>query len=253
MIGAGSAWLAVFPFVAFAVALYFAFQLIRRYAARRREFEGAWAVALLMYAVASLAMVGGVLDEWSTAEFRTYWLLGAVLNVPYLFLGEVYLLAKRRSVAHGLLVLLLVGTAFAAYRILTAPLNEPGLDRSFPLGKEIFGDNSVPYRLAQFYSFTAYFLLLGGLMWSAFSMGRRPELRSRTAGVLLIAAGATIVAIGSGIGAGFRLVALFSFSLSAGVAVMYWGFVKTTARAAPREPAVPAMPPPNGGGVTTPA
>jgi hypothetical protein len=67
-----------------------------------------------------------------------------VLNVPFLFAGEVYLLAKRRSVAHGLLALLLVGSAFAAYRILTAPLNEPSLDRSLPLGKEVFGDNSLP-------------------------------------------------------------------------------------------------------------
>ncbi len=246
MIGAGSAWLAVFPFLAFAVALYFSIQLIRRFAARRREFEGAWAIALLMYAVASLAMFGGVVDDWSAAEFRTYWLLGAVLNVPFLFLGEVYLLAKRRSVAHALFVLLVLGSAFAAYRILTAPLNEPPLDRSLPLGKEVFGDNSVPYRLAQYYSFTAYFLLLGGLMWSAISMGRRPDLRSRTAGVLLIAAGATIVAIGSGIGAGFRLVALFSFSLAAGVAVMYWGFVKTTARGAHRDPVVALEPPTSG-------
>jgi hypothetical protein len=244
VIGAGSAaWLAVFPFLAFAVALSFAIQLIRRYAARRREFEGVWAIALLMYAVASLAMFGGVVDEWSAAEFRTYWLLGAVLNVPFLFLGEVYLLAKRRSVAHGLFALLLLGSAVAACRILTTPLNEPHLDRAFPLGKEVFGDNSLPYRLAQYYSFTAYFLLLGGLMWSAMQMGQRPDLRSRTAGVLLIAGGATIVAIGSGIGAGFRLVALFSFSLAAGVAVMYWGFVKTTARGVRRDPVVVLEPP----------
>ena len=251
MIAARSAWVAAFPFIAFAVALYFAIQLIRRFVARRRGFEGIWAVALLMYAVASLAMFGGVANGWSTAEFRTYWLLGAVLNVPFLFLGEVYLLAKRRFVAQVLLVALLLLSAFAAYRILISPLNEPALDRSFPLGKEVFGDNSVPYRLAQFYSFTAYFLLLGGLMWSALSMGRLPELRRRTAGVLLIAAGATIVAIGSGVGAGFRLVALFSFSLAAGVAVMYWGFVKTTARAGPREPLAAGVPP--GDEVTTPA
>jgi hypothetical protein len=243
VIGAGSAWVAIFPFVAFAVALYFAVQLIGRFIARRREFEGVWAIALLMYAVASLAMFGGVIGEWSPAEFRTYWLLGAVLNVPFLFLGEVYLLAKRRSVAHGLFGLLVLGSAFAAYRILTAPLNEPQIDREFPLGKEAFGDNSVSYRLAQYYSFTAYFLLLGGLMWSALQMGRRPDLRSRTAGVLLIAAGATIVAIGSGIGAGFRLVALFSVSLAAGVVVMYWGFAKTTARGARRDPVVVVEPP----------
>ena len=135
MTEAGSVWVAVFPFVAFAVALFFAAQLIRRFLARRREFEGVWALALLMYAVASLAMFGGVIDSWSTAEFRIYWLLGAVLNVPFLFLGEVYLLMKRRSVANAVFGLLLIGSAFAAYRILTAGVNADALSRSFPLGK----------------------------------------------------------------------------------------------------------------------
>jgi hypothetical protein len=39
--------------------------------------------------------------------------------------------------------------------------------------------------------------------------------------------GATIVAIGSGVGAGFDVVPLFSVSLAAGVAVMYLGFQLT--------------------------
>jgi hypothetical protein len=112
----------------------------------------------------------------------------------------------------------------------SAPLNQQQLAKTFPLGKEVFGDNSAPYRLSQLYSFPAYFLLLGGLAWSALTMGRVPALRTRTVGVLLIAAGATIVAIGSGVGAAFRILPLFSVSLAAGVAVMFWGFLKTVAR-----------------------
>ena len=41
----------------------------------------------------------------------------------------------------------------------------------------------------------------------------------------------TVVAIGSGIGAAFDVVPLFSVSLAAGVAVMFWGFLQATAPA----------------------
>jgi hypothetical protein len=44
-------------------------------------------------------------------------------------------------------------------------------------------------------------------------------------GTSLIAAGATIVAIGSGIGAGLNVVPVFSVGLLLGIAVMFWGFV----------------------------
>ena len=45
--------------------------------------------------------------------------------------------------------------------------------------------------------------------------------------MLGIAVGATIVAIGSGIGAAREIVPLFAVSLAAGVAVMFWGFLRT--------------------------
>ena len=46
--------------------------------------------------------------------------------------------------------------------------------------------------------------------------------------------GATVVAVGSGVGAGFHVVPLFSVSLAAGIAVMYWGFLEASG---PSEPA----------------
>ena len=72
-------------------------------------------------------------------------------------------------------------------------------------------------------------------------MGRQPALRDRTAGTVGIALGATIVAIGSGIGAGFHIVPLFSVSLAVGVAVMYWGFVRATRTSAHHPAATPAQ------------
>jgi hypothetical protein len=216
---------AAFPLGAAVLAGGLAAVLGRRFAERRRPHEGLWCAALLMYAVASLAMFLGVLDGWTAPEFRTYWLLGAVLNVPYLFAGEVYLLARRRALGHVALAVLLAATAYASWVVGTAPVHAAELERPFPLGREVFGAGTAPHRLAQYYSFPAYFLLLAALLWTALSMRARPDLRGRAAGVLAIAAGATVVAIGSGVGAGFRVVALFALSLALGAALMFWGFL----------------------------
>lgn len=236
MIAEVHAGLAASPLAAAVIAGAFASVLGRRFAERRRPHEGLWSVALLMYAVASLAMFLGVLDGWSPVEFRVYWLLGAVLNVPFLFAGEVYLLTARRGLGHAVLAVLLAATVYASWVVTTAPLDHGELGQTLPLGREIFGAGSAPHRLAQYYSFPAYFLLLGALLWSALTMRGRPELRARTGGVLAIALGATVVAVGSGVGAGFRLVPLFAASLAVGVALMFWGFLLAVRAPAPRPP-----------------
>jgi hypothetical protein len=218
-------WLAGFPLIAAAVAALFALSLARRFAARPQPPLGLWAVALAMFAAASLAMFLGVKGGWSGGEFRVYWLFGAILNVPFLAVGEVYLLTRRRSVGHAVLGLLLVGTAFAVWKVAAAPLATAALAKALPLGKDVFGDGSAPYRISQVYAFPAYFLLLGGVVWSAWQMRGRPDLRNRTGGAGAIAFGATIVAVGSGVGAGFNVVPLFSVGLAAGVTVMYLGFL----------------------------
>ncbi len=223
--------LAVFPLAAAGIAAAFAALLARHLARRWRWHEVAWLLALLMFAAASAAMFFGVVRGWRSADFRVYWLFGAVLNVPFLFAGEVYLLSPRRWVAHLLLSLLLAGSAFAGWKVWTAPVHTKVLAASLPLGKDVFGDGSLPYRLAQYYSLPAYFLLLAGLVWSVLQMKGRRDLRDRATGTFGIALGATIVAIGSGIGAAFHVVPLFSVSLAAGIAVMFWGFLRASRRA----------------------
>ncbi|MFN2590643.1 MAG: hypothetical protein ABR518_07720 [Actinomycetota bacterium] len=225
----GHGWaLAAFPLIAALISAVFGILLAARFAERRRFHEGAWAVALLMYAAASAAMFAGVVSGWTETTFRLYYLLGAVLTVPYLFLGELYLLSRRRWIPNVAVAVVLAATTFAAWEIVTAPIDAAVLREALPLGREAFGAGSLPHRLAQLYSFPAFFLLLGGLVWSAAQMRGRPELRRRVAGTLWIALGATIVAIGSGVGAGFDLVPLFSVSLAAGIAVMFWGFLEAS-------------------------
>jgi hypothetical protein len=229
VIAAGHGWgLAVFPLVAATIALVFAALLARQLLRRWRWHEAAWLLALLMFAAASAAMFFGVARGWRTSDFRLYWLFGAVLNVPFLFAGEVYLLSPMRRAGHLFSVLLLAASGFAAWKVWTAAVHAGPLVASLPLGKDVFGDGSLPYRLAQYYSLPTYFLLLAGLVWSVLQMQGKRELKNRAEGTFGIAIGATIVAIGSGIGAAFHVVPLFSVSLAAGIAVMFWGFLRAS-------------------------
>ena len=222
----------VFPLAASVVALVFAGLLGRQFLMKRRPFQAAWTIALLMYAVASFALFLGVLDGWTATEFRVYWLFGAVLNVPYLFLGELYLLVRRRVIVDVVALVLVFLTAFAFAKVMRAPIHVGSLTADLPLGKDVFGDGTMPYRLAQYLAYPSYVLLVAGCLWSAWQMRGRPALRDRFVGTLLIAVGATVVAIGSGIGAGLDVVPVFSFGLLAGIAMMFWGFLRASRPAA---------------------
>lgn len=221
------------PIVAALIALAFGVQLLIRSGRSKTWHEAVWGLAMLMFFLATGALVLGVADGWSSAEFRAYWLFGAVLTVPWLGLGELYLLIKKRWVSHLLLILLLGATAWASATVRTAPVSE-ALAMEFPLGREVFGDGSDAHRLSQYYAYPGYLILVGGAVWSAFRIRGRQELRDRFLGTLLIAVGATIVFVGSGLGAGFGNFAVFSIGHAIGIAVMYWGFLTATRVSRPR-------------------
>lgn len=219
-------WL--FPLLAALVALAFSALLVRRWLDRRRPHEAAWAMAMLMYAGASFALVLGVTSGWSDTEYRAYWLLGAVLNVPFLAMGELLLLVRNRTVRAGLWILLIFVSAYALNIVRTAALVQGSLAAELPSGKDVFGAGSPAHRLPQWISIPSYLVLLGGALWSALRMRAAPSLRDRFLGTLTIAGGATIVAVlGSAFAAAGDLPA-FSISLLAGIGAMFWGFVRAS-------------------------
>jgi hypothetical protein len=218
----------VFPLVAAIVAAAFAGLLVRQFLERRRPYQAIWAIALLMYAAASTAVALGALTGWGRVEFQVYWALGAVLNVPFLAVGEVQLLVRNRNVHAVLYLSLLFLTAFVVARLRTATYDAAALAEDLPSGKEVFGDGAPAHRLPQLISIPSYLVLVGGTLWSAWRMRGRPELRNRFVGTLLIAFGATIIAaVGSAFAAAGNLPA-FSAALLAGIAVMFWGFVRAS-------------------------
>jgi hypothetical protein len=218
---------AAFPLAAAIVALAFAALLVKQLVSRRRPYHGLWALALGMFAAASFLVFLGVVGGWSAGEFRAYWLLGAVLTVPYLAMGELYLLIGRRRITTALFLLLLFGTALAMARVRSAVLVHAALHSDLPSGSDVFARDGFVLTLARLYSIPAYAILVAGTIYSAWRMRARRVLRDRFVGTLLIAAGATVVAAGSAFAATGNAAA-FSLTLAAGVAVMFAGFLRAS-------------------------
>src|SRR6478752_10763013 len=75
------------------VAVAFGLSTLDRWLRRRRPYELAWTIALALFALGAGAMWWAETVGWALGSFRVFFLAGAVLNVPWLALGTVYLLA----------------------------------------------------------------------------------------------------------------------------------------------------------------
>jgi hypothetical protein len=140
----------------------------------------------------------------------------------------VQLLTRNRAVETAIWVVLAFVAAYTIAVTRGAAMDAGALARELPSGKDVFGDGTVAYRLPQVISIPSYLILVAGTIWSAWRMRGRPELRDRFVGTLLIVAGASITAVAGSAFAAVGNAPAFSLSLLAGVATMFWGFIRAT-------------------------
>ena len=218
------------PGVAAAASAAFAVAVLRQYAARRRPYQLAWGIALSMFTVASLALTAGVVAGWTPVSFKLYYLFGAVLNVPWLALGTVELLAGlavRRAYLAALAVFTLVSVILVALaRVTAADL----AGRLLPEGKEFL---PVAVRaLAVLGNTVGTLVVVGGAVASGLAMRARRDLRPRFEGTLLIALGVLLAASG-GVLAFLASSDKLALGLAVGASVMYLGFRRASTPARP--------------------
>ena len=227
------------PLIAAFVAAAFTVMLVRQFLVRRGQAQLLWAIAMAMFSAASAAVTIGVASGWTSTLFAVYWAFGAVLTVPFLAGGEVVLLFRRRWVLWTTWLVLVFSVAFTFSVLQQAVFDPSALAERLPSGKEVFGAGTGAHRLPQIFSYTAYFILVGGALWSAWRMRGRPELKDRFIGTLLIVFGSTIVAGGAAFAAG-GLVTGFVLTLVVGISLMFWGFLRASRPIVAPEPAVAA-------------
>ena len=212
-------------FLATAVATVFAQATGASYARSKAPHQGAWSFALALFALASAALATAASTGWDRGTFRAFYLLGAVLNVPWLALGTIYLLGGRRigdRVRTGLV--LFSGVAIGA--LLAAPIHGViARDGGIPVGKDHFG--ALPRVLAAVGSGAGAVVVFGGALYSAVRFARRrtPGSGSLAGGNALIALGTVVLSSGGLLQGAVGHDEAFTISLAAGIVAVYAGFV----------------------------
>lgn len=223
----------VFPLAAAVVAGIFTALVGQSYITARKPHNLAWALALLTFATASFAAAMGMIASWTPFTYRVFYLFGAIVNVPLLALGTLYLLAPRKF-GHFAALIVFIASVFAAGLVFGADVSREALGGDeIPMSSAAFGAGTAPVLTARYISFIGFFIVVGGALWSAWRLARNrePHLRALAMGNILIALGTTVVAAASAVLRLGRLgSAIFSVGLLMGIVVMFTGFLRTKVR-----------------------
>ena len=227
------------------VALAFACSTYERWLRRRRRHELAWSVALAFFSLAALALAAGAALGWSPVTFRLFYLFGAIVNVPFLALGTVYLLFGAR-IGDRTAAVVALACAFAAGVVLTEPLRGPLPADELVQGADVFGPG--PRVFAAVASGLGALTIFVGAAFSAWRYRRGRMLWSN----VLIAVGTLILSSSGLLNSVLDEMEGFAVTLVVGISVIFAGFLVATggsaAYASSRRSSLP--PSPNGSSAT---
>jgi hypothetical protein len=226
---------AAFAAAATLIAVAFALSTLDRWLRRRRVHELAWTVSLGFFALGGFALWWSEAHGWGTATFRVFFLAGAVLNVPWLALGTVYLLAGKRW-GDRIRIWLIALSGIATGVVLSAPTKVAVSGHDLPKGSEVFG--VAPRVLAAVGSGVPALVIIGGALWSAWRVarGRIPALgdgAQRTVtlpgrlalGNVLIAVGTLLLSASGTVAGRLGKDRAFAVTLLVGICVLFAGFL----------------------------
>ena len=218
------------------VALVFALVTADRWHRRRLTHHSAWAMAMSLFAVGSFALWWATATGWSNGVFRVFFTAGAVLNVAWLALGSIALLAGDR-IALPLRRILALLSAFAVGVMVVAPTTKPFIADEFHFG-------ALPRILAAIGSGVPALIIILGALWSiarlvakrtpAFAGARRQGVvtpNRLVASNVLIALGTLVLSASGSLAGRFGEERAFTITLSVGVVILFIGFLVPSARA----------------------
>jgi hypothetical protein len=218
------------------MSLAFAMSTFERWLRGHRRHEAAWTISLTLFAAGSAALWVGAAVGWGEWPFKAFYLFGAILNVPFLALGTIELLAGPAHGRRWTAIISLLG-AFCVGLVVSAPLLGPIDPDVLPQGKEVFGIG--PRIAAAVGSGVAAMVIIGGALWSAWRLLRRRTAAANAtnrsglspgrlaAANLLIAAGTLILSAGGVLNSVIDEMNGFAVSLVAGITVIFAGFLLT--------------------------
>jgi hypothetical protein len=217
--------------VAAAIASGFAVDLILGFRRKPRPHTAAYAAGISMFAIASWALAAGLTLGWTGASYRIFFLLGAIINIPFLALGSMYLVVGRRA---GTIMFIACGAVAAISTTLTTTV---AFSRALPAGgipHDIFppiSDGFGPRLLAAIGAGTGATIIVVLALVSLFRFWNKN--RRLVWGNGLIVAG-TLAASWGGTGLAIGEGAAFAISLLLAAALIWAGYrLASGARSSP--------------------
>jgi hypothetical protein len=199
-------------------ATLFAVDLLLDYRRRPRPHITAYGTGMTMFAIATWAFFVGLSFGWTGPLYRTFYLFGAILNIPFLALGSMFLVVGRRS-GHVMAIAL---AAFTAISItLTATVPFASLLPASGVPHEVFATGFGPRLFAIIGGAVGSTILIVLALVSVFRFWRRN--RNIVWGNLLIVAG-TFAAASGGTGLALGEGSAFAISLLAAVTLIWAGY-----------------------------
>lgn len=217
------------------VAAAFALSTFDRWHRRGQPHELAWTVAMTLFTIGSGALWWAEATGWSMFAFRVFFLAGAVLNVAWLALGTIYLLANK-NIADQLRRALVVLSAFSAGVIAVAPTKRDIIAGEFPAARELFG--VLPRVMAAVGSGVPALVIIFGALWSTWRVitSKAPNLKSAIQRKVIaprrLAFGNVFVALGTLVLSASGTLAgrlgkdrAFALTLLVGLCILFVGFL----------------------------
>jgi hypothetical protein len=215
------------PLFSTLVTFIFAVSIFSRWRYKHSPHLLLWGLGLVFYGLGTLSEV--ILSlAYSPWILKLWYLCGAMLTAAWLGQGTVYLLVRRKRIAHTLMAILGAASLLALFLVVTAPLNPsaPAYQITLPASeqyKEILLRSGAILFLTILLNIYGTITLVGGALYSAYLFWRKSILAPRMWGNILIAAGALLPA-SSGSHLMIGWIDWLYLSEFLGVVLMYAGF-----------------------------
>ena len=213
----------VLPLISTVISVVFALLVFDQFLVRRKPYQLLWTVGFLWFAASAFTEFYGNSQGWNETLYRYWYLIGAYFVAAYLGMGTTYLLTPRRF-AHVIMALLIIGSVYAVYQVLSA-----GVDISqLPKAGEIVTGKALPgyvrFPLPMIFNLFGAGALVLGAVYSALVFWRKRILPHRVVSNVVIAGGAFIPSV-TGALSRIGLPELFFLGELLGVLVIFIGFL----------------------------
>ncbi len=220
------------------VACAFALITFDRWQVRGQPHELAWTIAMTLFAIGSLALWWAEATGWTIFVFRIFFLSGAVLNVGWLALGTIYLIAGKTT-GDRIRNYLIGLSAFSIGVVLVAPAKKEISVGEFPSARELFG--VTPRILAAVGSGVPAMIIIFGALWSTYRVIKKssPTISTRNVRIvksplrlatsnILVAAGTIVLSASGSLAGRLGKDRAFAVTLLIGLCILFAGFLVAT-------------------------